>query len=194
MSITLAAILASPPLTTGQRTLARLEMAREILGYDDVVVANVVDVATRSTGELATVGGEPDVWVRARPQLRAAITQADVVMLGYGCTEPSGPARLHFRAQAAWLQDLVNQLGLPVVMVGNAPRHPSRWQRWTSRQHPDLAFPDALRLELTSCACACAQRDGAYRELGHRSILADVSAGASREDDTSRAFREAPEL
>lgn len=127
-------------------------MAREILGYDDVVIANLVNIATHSTGELATVGREAEVWERARPLLLKAVYQADVVMLGYGCTEPSGPARLHLRAQAAWLQDLVNQRGLPVVMVGGEPRHPSRWQRWTSRQHPDLPFPDALRVELATRA------------------------------------------
>jgi len=145
MSI-LVAVLSSPPLTTGERTRARVDLARELLGFDDVVLVNLIRVATHSTGDLSQVGRDLGVWLEARPAIAEAVAVADAALLGYGCTPPIGPARQHFKAQENWLAGLLDRLGVEVIMVGGQPRHPSRWQRWTSRRYPDIAFSEALRL------------------------------------------------
>lgn len=81
------------------------------------------------------------------------LDRATHILLGYGTTEPTGPARLHHREQVAWLRRAIGERGLPIYQVGNGPRHPSRWQRWTFRTYPGVPFADALKLSL------CLQRD-----------------------------------
>lgn len=124
-------------------------MACDILQIDGLVIANLLDIPMYRTGELSILGRDPDLWLQSRSAIAAAVTTADSVLFGYGCTQPSGVARYHFRAQTSWVSGLAAGLGLSPVMVGGEPRHPSRWQRWTSRRYPGLDFRAALRLELT---------------------------------------------
>lgn len=145
---TLSAILATPPLTSGGRTLARVEMARQVLGAERSIVANLYDVPTRDIGELATKGHDPAQWRRSRTALKQAVDLADVVMLAYGVSRPPAPVRSYHDEQVEWLNELFDRRSVPVLMVGGRPRHPSRWQRWTSRAHPGRPFREALTLEL----------------------------------------------
>src|SRR5205085_3906422 len=84
----------------------------------------------------------------ARSPLAAEIGSADGLLLAYGATEPTGPARTHFRSQLEWVAERVEACGVAAWCVGDGPRHPSRWQRWTHRAHPGLPFPDALAQSL----------------------------------------------
>jgi hypothetical protein len=71
-----------------------------------------------------------------------------MVLLGYGVSRPPGVAGLHFQNQVVWLMEVLANSNLPIYAVGGAPRHPSRWQRWTSRTHPEAPFELALVREL----------------------------------------------
>ena len=146
---TLLAGLTNPPLTDGTRTLRRVDLAAELLGFDQQRVANLFALPSHATGAIAHLGQEETGWAEARDSLVEHLAAADGVLLAYGCTSPTGEARHHFRRQVDWLLTRSLDANLPCWCVGDGPRHPSRWQRWTSRSHPDLAFPDALRESFT---------------------------------------------
>lgn len=140
----LLAILATPPETSGERTLKRLELARQILGFDSVRVVNVLDVATFRTDGISIVGNEVLPWVESRAAISAGLSGCDGVVLGYGVSEPMGAARLHYRSQIDWLWAELRASRFLIWSVEMPPRHPSRWHRLTHRLAPDLPFIDAL--------------------------------------------------
>lgn len=144
----LIAILANPPLTDGTRTLRRVELAAELLGFSQVRVANLFALPSHATGAIALLGAEEHGWLAARGTLTSLLGSADGALLAFGVTTPSGAARLHFARQVEWLRFLVAQNGLPAWQVGDGPRHPSRWQRWTHRAHPGVPFAEALHSSL----------------------------------------------
>lgn len=151
----LLVVASNPPSqTSGQRTVRRVDLARAHLGFDEVHIVNLFALASYRTGAVTTLGATPDGWLAARSPLSAELRQAHGVLLAYGVQAPSGPARAHHRQQLRWLVDEVVMLGLPVWGVGGAPRHPSRWQRFTSRAYAGVPFPDALKLSLTELAPA----------------------------------------
>lgn len=150
---TLVAVLANPPLTDGKRTLRRVALAAELLGFDDVAVANLFSVPSRRTGAITELGTAEDGWMAARASLETCLDAGDGVLLAYGATSPSGEARLQFRQQVTWVHSRIAARELPAWYVGDGPRHPSRWQRWTYRAHPDVPFapqfcPGSGRLRL----------------------------------------------
>jgi hypothetical protein len=147
---TLVAVLSNPPLTDGKRTLRRVAMAAELLGFEDVAVANLFSMPSHATGAIAELGTCEDGWLMARAALEARLGVGSGVLLAYGATSPTGKAGFQFRLQVSWLRSQIAALALPTWHVGDGPRHPSRWQRWTCRAHPDVAFPDALRKSLVS--------------------------------------------
>ena len=145
----LVAVCSTPPLTKGLRTLNRLAMAQDILGYKELAVTNIFGLATRSTGDIAHLGIEPDPWLDSRPDLERHVLRADGIVLAYGTSAPTGPARQHWKAQTEWLLNLLDERQVPVWSVNGETRHPSRWQRHTFRQSPDLPFREALALALS---------------------------------------------
>lgn len=147
---TLIAVLANPPLTDGKRTLRRVNLAAELLGFQEVAVTNLFAVPSHATGAIAELGITEDGWLSARSSLEACLDFGSGVLLAYGTTAPSGEARLQYRQQLAWLRDRIAARALPTWHVGDGPRHPSRWQRWTYRAHPDVSFPEALRSSLVA--------------------------------------------
>ena len=96
------------------------------------------------TGEVEELGQKPDGWQLARRGIEEALDSADAVLLAYGVSALAGPAREHHRDQVSWLDSEVINRRLPVFWVGGAPRHPSRWQRYTFRNYPGLAYIDGL--------------------------------------------------
>jgi len=140
----LLVVLSNPPTTSGVRTLQRVQVAKETLGFSSVSVANVFAISTHRTSGIAAVGAVPDGWIEARAALSQALAVADAVILAYGVQEPSGGARLHFRDQVAWLQAEIDARHLPTWMIDGKPRHPSRWHRHTHALHPSLTFAEAL--------------------------------------------------
>ena len=146
---TLVAVLANPPLTDGTRTLRRVQLAAQLLGFAGQRVTNLFALPSHATGAIAHLGQTEDGWAEARTALTEQLAAADGVLLAYGCTASVGEARHHFRRQVDWLLSRTVAAEVPTWCVGDGPRHPSRWQRWTSRTHADLAFPEALRESLT---------------------------------------------
>lgn len=140
----LLAVLANPPLGSGARTRNRLELARVLTGCDSVTIANLLDVPTSGTDAIGRVGVSRSSWLDSRVGLTRGLDGADVVLLGYGVTRPTGVAGLHQREQCRWLQGRLLKLEVPVFAVGMPPRHPSRWQRLTSSQRPSEPFETAL--------------------------------------------------
>lgn len=138
-------LMSNPPsATSGDRTRRRVALLRELLGISATVTANLFSIATYRTGDIVEVGADPDGWLEARPAISAAIEQCNAVMLAYGGQEPSGPARVHFRRQVAWIETLIEAHGLPVWSVGGRPLHPSRWHRFTHANYPGTPFHEAL--------------------------------------------------
>ena len=144
----LLAILATPPETSGERTLKRLELARQILGFDSVRVVNVLDVPTFRTNGMSTAGKEALPWFESRAAIGAGLAECDGVVLGYGVSEPTGAARLHYRNQIDWLWTELRAAESLIWSVEPPPRHRSRWHRLTYKLAPDTLFPDALRAVL----------------------------------------------
>ena len=140
----LLAILATPPETSGERTLQRLELARQILGFDFVRVVNVLNVPTFRTNGMSTAGKDVRPWLESRVLISAGLAECDGVVLGYGVSEPTGPARLHYRAQIDWLWCELRASESTIWSVELPPRHPSRWHRLTYKLAPDTLFADAL--------------------------------------------------
>ena len=150
----LLVVLSNPPITSGLRTLQRVELARETLSYSSVSIANLFAVPTYRTSGITIAGAKSDGWFAARAELKDSIAAADAVVLAYGCQEPSGLARQHLRDQLDWLGSKIKERDLRTWMIDGRPRHPSRWHRHTFAQHPDLPFADALPLVLRPAALA----------------------------------------
>lgn len=142
---TLLVVGSNPPSqTSGQRTLARMQQAVDILGFERAVVANLFAFPTYRSGGIADIGRTPDGWLDARPTLVSGLDGCEAVLLAYGTQEPSGEARAHHREQVRWLDGQIEYRALPTWWVGGAPRHPSRWQRYTWREFSGLRFEEAL--------------------------------------------------
>jgi len=135
----LVAILHSPPLGDGARTLARVTIARDALGCDSASIANLyaAPLANVNAFESSPHGGG-DAWKRARILMRRELARADAtdVLLAYGVQSPSGDHRLAFAEQLSWLHHTLERTTATVWTFGGRPYHPSRWQRVTHRHEP----------------------------------------------------------
>lgn len=141
---TLLCVLANPPVTDGRRTIARVVQLRTLLQYDELVIANLYSTATRDVNGISRSGDSPEPWLDARTALDEAVQMCDGALLAYGVSEPAGEARTLHRQQIDWLNCRLAQGGVRTHTVSPLPRHPSRWQRWTGREHPGVPFVDAL--------------------------------------------------
>jgi len=91
-------------------------MAAELLGFSHVSVVNLFALPSHATGEIAALGVEEAGWLKARGDLGPGISAADGVLLAYGATAPTGPARGHFRDQVEWVRERIAAEDLPVLM------------------------------------------------------------------------------
>lgn len=168
----LLAVLATPPLTSGARTLSRVSLAASILGCDEYVAVNLFPVATQSVLDLRTLGAVSAPWEAAREPIHSALMESDLVLLAYGVTKPSGPAGKHFMDQVGWINAQADELGRPRYDLAGRPAHPSRWQRYTNRLHPSLDFQSAVARLLRPTGVADSSVTGANREFRSDSTLA----------------------
>lgn len=145
----LLCILANPPINTGARTLRRVELARELLDCTSVSVENLFSLATADVTNIAELGADEVGWATARQPLATELSASDVVLLAYGVSEPTGAARQHHRHQIRWLASKLARSNACIYCVGDGPRHPSRWQRWTARAFPGEDFATALKASFT---------------------------------------------
>ena len=136
----LLCVLANPPVSSGLRTTRRVELARGALQFDDVAIANLFAIASLSSNDITTLGADGDAWLSARGTLATEVAASSAVLLAYGTTEPAGSARIHHRAQLDWLWQTLTSHQVPVLQFGGAPRHPSRWHRWTAQNYPGVPF------------------------------------------------------
>lgn len=144
----LLVVLLNPPTGSGARTLARVEIAKELLGFSAVATVNLYAIATPNSREISVAGADEQAWLQVRPEIQRAVARSDEVLLAYGVASPTGPARWLYREQVSWLEALLEESVRKVWLVGGRPLHPSRWQRHTWRRHPDLPFREALAREL----------------------------------------------
>lgn len=157
MTRRLLCVLANPPLTEGQRTLERVDQLRALLDYDAFTVVNLFSVATRDVTGISLEGQTATPWLKARDGIADAIDVCDAALLAYGVSEPTGAARNRHRDQIRWLYARLASSSMVTHTIGNAPRHPSRWQRWTNRAHPGISFHDALAASVTTTLAAAAE-------------------------------------
>jgi hypothetical protein len=132
----LCAVLASPPVTSGLRTMGALKLAANLLGCDVVRVVNLLPIPTHDLPSMSTAGAELACWKGGRPHLTAGLRAGDAILAGWGVSVLTGPARAHQRAQVRWLVNEAARLGCDDVWtVGRQPRHPSRWHQYVSDRH-----------------------------------------------------------
>lgn len=143
-------VLASPSLTSGARTLSRVEKARQILGFDSFEAVSLFPTATQSVLEIGEMGALEGSWLPARAEIRSKLERSDAVVLAYEVSEPSSHARSHQRHQVDWLRHEIAAAGTPIGTIGGRPQHPSRWQRHTSGEYPGMHFGRALEYSLQS--------------------------------------------
>jgi Protein of unknown function (DUF1643) len=150
----LLAVLCNPSLqdtesTTSWRNLTSLAA---VVRAGSVTIANLIEVPTRSTQDLAGLGDPLDL-PRVTRRLEVAARSADVVVLGWGTRAPRGWSARAWRDLVAsavrGLRDAGHEQGMH---VGVGARHPSRWRQHTSLVHGryvgetfELRLHDALR-------------------------------------------------
>lgn len=120
----LLAVLANSPLTSGTRTLRRMELAAELLGFRPFAFANIFALPSHDTGAISTLGVDAEGWLAARPAITDSLVSAGGVLLACGNSKPTGEARTHFRQQVAWVERRIAERQVPVWQVGDCPRVP----------------------------------------------------------------------
>lgn len=148
MTYGLRAVLFNPPSGEGTRTLARVRLAAQILGYEEVVITNLFPLPTVSVLQVNQIGTDAELWESGRSGIAETLSGATDVLLAYGCQEPTGVVRHHFRKQLVWLHEILEDSGSRLWSVSERPRHPSRWQRHTSRHYPGTPFAEAIEHSL----------------------------------------------
>jgi hypothetical protein len=145
---TLLVVCATPPATSGERTRNRCELLGRLLGAESVKIENLFAFETESVVALSEVGRDSAGWLLSRERLSVFLEGASAIVVAYGVSEPSGVARFQHREQVVWLAEEFRSRSLEPLQIGDGPRHPSRWQRWTSRAHPRDCFEEALAKSL----------------------------------------------
>jgi len=133
---TLCAVLATPPTTSGVRTVNALNLAKNLLGFDRLAVVNLLDVPSRDMRAMAAAGVDHDAWARSRARLESALVEADALLAGWGVRPLTGHAEWYRTEQLAWLRCRARHHGHSEVWaIGAQPRHPSRWHQYVSDRH-----------------------------------------------------------
>lgn len=148
----LLAVLANPSLQSGSRSLGRVQLAAQLLGYEQGRIANLFAVASASSREIAVLGHDAHGWEIARPLLLEAIAEAGQVLVGFGAIPVTGAARRHLEQQLHWLAEALHLQGHDTVWQVGQARHPSRWHQYVSDRHGRTAggtFEERLREVLT---------------------------------------------
>jgi hypothetical protein len=135
-SVRLLVILASPPLTAGDRTRSRLGSLPAILPCSTVTITNLCATPSLDFISLAKVAADPDGWIYARENIGKALAGCDEFMAAWGLSGLVGAARQHRSDQLRWLLRKANSFGHERAWtVGGQPRHPSRWHQYVSDVH-----------------------------------------------------------
>jgi hypothetical protein len=128
--------LASPPVTSGQRTLAMLGHALFATGCTELEVVNLCAKRAPDLPALTALARGRSSWTGARHDLKDGLRAADEVLLAWGLDPLAGTARQHRSNQIRWVAREAASVGLirPWVL-GGEPRHPSRWHQYVSDKY-----------------------------------------------------------
>lgn len=133
---TLVAVLLNPPEGQGTPTRRHLGIVAVELGCTRVEITNLFPTPTRNAAALSGVAYQQKNWIEHRPQIRAALTLPDSeILLGWGVSTLRGPAGLHLQSQVLWTLAEIKLLGRTAWIIGDGPRHPSRWHQYVSDRH-----------------------------------------------------------
>jgi hypothetical protein len=132
---TVLAVLASPPTTSGTRTLNMLKQGMLALGASRLLVANLCVRAAADLPAL-TNATDPSDWAAAQPDLCEGLGKADALLGAWGLFPLSGEARQYRAQQLHWLRLMAEAQGhTRAWALGAEPRHPSRWHQYVSDRH-----------------------------------------------------------
>jgi hypothetical protein len=132
----LGAILISPPFGTGARTIKNLGVAAGLLDCSDVHIGNLFPLATANSPSVGLAGTEWDSWLPAQERLSAVLADCDELLFAWGVSVQRSPAKDHFERQVRWVhQEAARFAHHSAWIVGDGPRHPSRWQQFVSDRH-----------------------------------------------------------
>lgn len=130
---TLGDLLLNPPLVGGDRTIRHLRVAAELLGCDNVEIANLFAIATRDVTAINDVGRSIDGWKAAQFHLHRLIAASDQLIAGWGISGLTGPVERHRQAQVDFVRACALDIGKDHIWTVNGePRHPSRWHQYVS--------------------------------------------------------------
>lgn len=150
----LVAVLLNPPMNGGRRTNERLKVVRDYLECDAVRIVNLYPGATKDLAGLAEVACDPSVWLKHRSVIAEELRQCNEVLLGWGVSLPAGAARIQMIAQVGWVADELRMIGIVPWIVGDGPRHPSRWHQYVSDRYGRTSggsFVERVRECLVQC-------------------------------------------
>lgn len=132
-------------MTSGTRTLNRVELARRLIGCSALQIVNLYHAPRRDVNELGDPEDLPVVqdW-KLRLQREMAKVPGGDVLLAYGVQEPLKSRRDAHLEKLILIESLLRNYRREPWMVGGRPHHPSRWQRVTYRHSPKEPFVSAL--------------------------------------------------
>jgi hypothetical protein len=134
----LLAILCNPPLKDDQEATTswrNVRLLADVLGFETLVIANVIEQPTRSSEDLRHLSGRIDlVALSFRVELSAK--DAQMVVGAWGTCPPAGWRKSHWAQLLSAVTDGLTAAGhREVAHVGKSTRHPSRWRQHTSPIH-----------------------------------------------------------
>jgi hypothetical protein len=133
---TLVAVLLNPAEGEGAPTHRHLATVAVELGCTRVAITNLFPTPTRNAAALCGVAHQEKDWVEHRPQISSALTTPESeILLGWGVSTLTGPAGRHLRAQVLWTLAEIKSVGRTAWVIGDGPRHPSRWHQYVSDRH-----------------------------------------------------------
>lgn len=143
----LCAVLLNPPTTSGDRTRAAVHRAAGLLGYDDVVIANLIRLPTPTSRDLGNFVARQD-WLAAREHVQDGLASSHGLLFAWGLLAHLGAARRTAEEQVRWLLEDAHHRGHQAAWAVGQCRHPSRWHQYTADRHgraPDGNANERLR-------------------------------------------------
>ena len=146
----LLAVLHSQPLGAGTITRRRVADLSALLGCSSQLV-NLYPAPLPNSRQVPE-SADDAIWRQGREQITSGLALPNVrfVLLGFGTSLPTGAGRAPYKEQLEWLRATLQDSAHRVMTIGDAPHHPSRWQRLTSRAFPYESFTAAAAARLAT--------------------------------------------